>query len=159
MNDVGRPVLPGPVYLFCDGACRGNPGPMGIGILLRFGRAEKVLAEPLGRGTNNVAELTAILRGLQQIRRRDLPVVVVTDSLYAIDVLSGRKRAHKNIELVKEVAELMAQFRDIRFRKVSGHAGIPENEEVDRLAVRAAEEGFRLDELREFGVPAPDGGE
>jgi ribonuclease HI len=153
----GDPTVPrrGPaptaVFLFCDGACRGNPGPMGIGILLRYGRAEKIIGEPIGRGTNNVAELTAIERGLRQIRRRDLPVVIVSDSTYAIGVLSGRMRAHKNVELVKRIASLIGEFADIRFRKVPGHAGHPENEEVDRLATEAAESGMRVDELREVG--------
>ncbi|MBM4398234.1 MAG: reverse transcriptase-like protein [Deltaproteobacteria bacterium] len=149
---------PDAVYLFCDGACRGNPGPMGIGVLLRYGRAEKLIAEPIGRGTSNVAELSAIERGLREIRRRDLPVVIVSDSSYAIGVLSGRLRAHANVDLVRRVAELIAGFKDIRFRRVRGHAGMPENEEVDRLAVRAAAEGFRCDDLRSLpipGVPEP----
>ena len=142
------------IYLFCDGACSGNPGQMGIGILLRFGRAEKVIAEPIGHGTNNVAELTAIRRGLAQVRRRDLPVVVVTDSSYAIGVVTGAMKARKNLDLVREITSLVARFKDIRFEKVAGHAGHPENEEVDGLASRAAVEGFRTDELREAGRPA-----
>ena len=145
---VRRPVGPDAIFLFTDGACKGNPGPMGIGVLLRYGKAEKVIAEPLGVGTNNIAELTAIERGLQQIRRRDLPVVILSDSTYAIGVLSGRMRAKKNVDLVQRIALLIAEFADIRFRKVAGHSGHPENEEADSLATRAADEGIRIDELR-----------
>ena len=148
VHPVRKPVGPDAIFLFTDGACKGNPGPMGIGVLLRYGKAEKVIAEPLGVGTNNIAELTAIERGLQQIRRRDLPVVILSDSTYAIGVLPGRMRAKKNVDLVKRIALLIAEFQDIRFRKVAGHSGHPENEEADRLATRAAEEGVRIDELR-----------
>lgn len=143
------------IFLFCDGACAGNPGPMGIGVLLRYGRAEKVIAEPIGMGTNNIAELRAIERGLREIRRRDIPVVIVSDSQYAIGVLSGQKRAHANVDLVRRIAELIAEFSDIRFRRIPGHVGIPENEEVDDLAVRAARSGFKTDELRAIPLPEP----
>ena len=137
------------IQLFCDGACTGNPGPMGAGILLRFGRAEKIMARPLGKGTNNIAELTAVRIGLSEVRRRDIPVVVHSDSSYAIGVLSGKMKAKLNVELVAEIRNLISLFSDVKFRKVAGHAGHPENEEVDALAVRAAREGFETTELRE----------
>lgn len=140
-----------PIFVFCDGSCKGNPGPMGIAVLLRYGLAERVIAEPIGMGTNNIAELTAIERGLRQIRRRDIPVVVVTDSSYAVGVLSGRMRAHRNIPMVKRIAELIQEFADIRFRKIPGHQGYKENEEVDRLAKEAAQYGKKIDELRRIG--------
>ncbi len=140
------------IDLFCDGACTGNPGQMGAGILLRFGRIEKALARPLGHGTNNIAELTAIRIGLSEIKRHDIPVMVHSDSTYAIGVLSGAMKARLNQDLVTAVRLLIARFVDVRFHKVPGHSGHPENEEVDALAVKAAREGRTITEVRERPV-------
>jgi ribonuclease HI len=87
-----------------------------------------------GHGTNNIAELTAILRGLDMLDRTDHPVLVYTDSSYAIGVVSLGWKAKANVELVAEIRDRLAAFDDCRFVKVPGHAGVPENERCDALA-------------------------
>mgnify|MGYP000108709904 CR=1 FL=1 len=69
------------------------------------------------------------------------PVVVHTDSRYAWGLLTQGWKAKQNQELVEEIREVMMQFSNLRFVKVKGHAGHPENERADRLAVAAVEKG------------------
>ena len=71
------------------------------------------------------------------MRRRDLPVRVMTDSSYAIGVLSGSMRAKANVELVESIREEMKRFPDLVFVKVAGHAGVEWNERADALAREA----------------------
>jgi ribonuclease HI len=103
------------VHIYTDGACTGNPGPMGIGVvILDPSGAEgtplrREASEYLGTGTNNIAELTAILRGLQ-LTARDRAVVIYTDSSYSIGILSLGWKAKANQELV---AEIRALLRDV----------------------------------------------
>ncbi|MCG8568012.1 MAG: ribonuclease HI [Desulfobacterales bacterium] len=127
------------IRIFTDGASSGNPGPSGIGILLQYQAHEKKISKSIGRATNNTAELTAIQQGLLALKRRDLPVRIFTDSKYAMDVLTGAKKAGTHKELVGKIQELMGQFKDIDFIKVKAHAGIKENEVADYLAVSAIE--------------------
>lgn len=124
----------GRVEIFTDGACSGNPGPAGIGIVLRYGDREKEHAEGIGVATNNIAELTAVLRALRMLKRTDLPVVIHTDSSYAIGVLSGGWKVKKNRELVDEIVDEMRRFAALRLVKVAGHASVPLNERADELA-------------------------
>ena len=136
------------IVVYTDGASLGNPGPAGIGIVLRSGAHYREIAEPLGVTTNNVAELTAILRALESIRDRSRPVVVHTDSEYAIGVLTKNWRPKKNRELIAEIRRLIAQFPDIRLVKVAGHAGDPDNERCDLLAKEAAVSGRAVSNRR-----------
>jgi ribonuclease HI len=129
------------VHVWTDGACSGNPGPMGIGIVVLAGDKRKEHGEYLGRGTNNIAELTAIQRGLEiaveLVSARDRPIRVYTDSSYAIGLLSQGWRAKANQELVAELRDYLRGFRSLRMVKVEGHAGVPENERCDLLARQA----------------------
>lgn len=125
--------------LHVDGSCLGNPGPMGIGLVILDEKGRREASEYLGLGTNNVAELTAILRGLQLIKR-DRRVVVYSDSGYAIGVLSLGWKAKVNQGLITEIRMLMREFPSVRFIKVPGHAGFPDNERCDALARQAAAE-------------------
>ena len=139
---LGPQALADAVHIYTDGACTGNPGPMGIGIVIldpsgpeqSAVRIEK--GEYLGLGTNNIAELTAILRGLQ-LTARDRAVVIYTDSSYSIGILSLGWKAKANQELVAEIRALLRAFPQVRFVKVAGHAGVPENERCDELARQA----------------------
>ncbi len=130
------------VHIYTDGACTGNPGPMGLGIVLLdpAGKDGEPLrresSEYLGVGTNNIAELTAILRGLQMTERHRA-VVIYTDSSYSIGILSLGWKAKANVELVAEIRTLLRDFPQVRFVKVAGHAGVPENERCDELAREA----------------------
>lgn len=127
------------VLVFTDGASSGNPGPSGIGVLLRYKENEKRISKYIGQATNNIAELKAIQAGLLEIKNKHLPVRVFTDSGYAIGLLTQGWKPKKNIELVHEIQKTLAAFTDIKLIKVKGHAGIPENEIADKLAVAAVE--------------------
>ena len=136
------------VHVWTDGACSGNPGPMGIGVVVVAGDQRKEHGEYLGRGTNNIAELTAIRRGLEiaaeLLPGQDFAVRVYTDSSYSIGLLSQGWKAKANQELVAELREFLRGFRNLRMIKVEGHAGVPENERCDLLARQAvAQNRFR----------------
>lgn len=125
------------VCVYTDGACSGNPGPAGIGIVLRYKDQTKEISRYIGQGTNNIAELQAIKVGLEAVRNRSMPVIVFTDSNYAFGLLSQGWKAKMNTALVEEIRKLSTGFKQLRFVKVKGHAGHPENERADKLAVQA----------------------
>jgi ribonuclease HI len=128
--------------IWTDGACSGNPGPMGIGVVILEGGKRKEIGEYLGIGTNNIAELVAIERGLESadklgIAGKDRRVRVYTDSSYSIGVLSKGWKAKANQELIARLRKRLATMPNVEFVKVAGHAGIPENERCDELATGA----------------------
>jgi ribonuclease HI len=125
------------IQVWTDGACSGNPGPAGLGVVIIDGKHRKELSEYLGEGTNNIAELTAILRGLEAIDDKQRPVVVFSDSSYSIDILTKAWKAKKNVELIDELRTMCRRFADLRFVKVAGHAGVVLNERCDQLAREA----------------------
>jgi ribonuclease HI len=122
---------------FTDGACSGNPGPAGSGIVLVApgGKMHEGF-DYLGEATNNVAELTAILRALEWIPKEAASIVVHTDSKYAIGVLSKNWKAKVNGELIAKTKRLV-QARGARLEYVPGHSGVPLNERADQLAREA----------------------
>jgi ribonuclease HI len=122
---------------FTDGACSGNPGPAGSGIVLVApgGKMHEGF-DYLGEATNNVAELTAILRALEWIPKEAASIVVHTDSKYAIGVLSKNWKAKVNGELIAKTKRLV-QERGARLEYVPGHSGVPLNERADQLAREA----------------------
>ena len=143
----------GEVVLFTDGACSGNPGPGGWAYILRHPQSGRETsdsgAEPVS--TNNRMELTAVVQGLQQLKRPTI-VELVTDSVYVGTGLSewmpkwkqqGWRRKEKgkfvpvkNEDLWRELDRL-ASSHTIRFTHVAGHSGHAENELCDRMAVVA----------------------
>ena len=139
MSSTARPAREGAIEVWTDGACSGNPGPSGLGVLLRDGETIHEVSEYLGEGTNNIAELTAILRGLQLVEDSSRPVDVMTDSSYCIGLLTKGWKAKKNQDLVEELRGELRRFGDIRFVKVKGHAGVPDNERADELATTAVD--------------------
>lgn len=128
------------VIVYTDGACTGNPGPAGIGVVILDGKERRELSEYLGHGTNNVAELMAIVRALEE-SPRDRTVVVHADSSYALGLLGKGWKAKANQELVERMRKLAREFRDLRLVKVAGHAGVSENERADQLARAAVSRG------------------
>jgi ribonuclease HI len=137
------------VEIATDGACKGNPGPGGWGVFMRFGTSEKELSggEPLT--TNNRMELTAAIRGLEALKR-PCRVKLSTDSRYVMDGLTkwlkgwqrngwrtASRQPVKNADLWQELVAAAAPHR-IEWTWVKGHAGHPENERADRLASDAA---------------------
>ena len=133
------------VELFTDGACKGNPGPGGWGVLLRYRGHEKELFGGEADTTNNRMELTAVIEGLAALKR-SCQVMVYTDSQYVhkgiCEWLSGwkargwktaAKAPVKNVDLWQRLDAEVARH-DVDWRWVKGHAGHPENERADQLA-------------------------
>jgi ribonuclease HI len=134
------------IHVWTDGACSGNPGRAGLGVVIvGDGPSQREISEYLGDATNNIAELTAILRGLQAVSDRARPVIVYSDSAYSIGLLTQNWKAKKNVALVDELRALCKTFSDLRFVKVAGHAGIALNERVDQLATSAINHRSTID--------------
>lgn len=135
--------------IYTDGACSGNPGAGGWGVLLRYGTNEKELSGAEKETTNNRMELTAVIQALKALTR-NCEIVIHTDSKYVMDGVqswlpnwkknnwrtSNKKSTVKNIDLWQELDELLSQY-SIRWIWVKGHNGHPENERVDKLAREA----------------------
>ena len=121
---------------YTDGACSGNPGPAGCGVRVEYtdGRAVESV-DYLGTATNNVGELTGVLRALEIVPAAK-SLVVYTDSQYAIGVLQKGWKAKANVELIAKIRVAM-KGRAIELRYVKGHAGHPGNERADALAREA----------------------
>jgi ribonuclease HI len=133
------------VFLFADGAASGNPGPGGFGTLLRSGRHEKEFSGGFRRTTNNRMELLAVITGLEALTTIPCQVTVVSDSKYVVDAfgkdwISGwQKRQWKNVknpDLWKRLILVVAKHQ-VKWNWIKGHAGHPENERCDQLAVQA----------------------
>ena len=135
------------VEIFTDGACKGNPGPGGWGVLLRFGDQEKELFGGEEQTTNNRMELLAVIRALQALTRR-CSAAVYTDSQYVqkgiSEWLPGWKRRGwktadnkpvKNADLWRELEAAVAGH-DVTWHWVRGHDGHAGNERADQLANR-----------------------
>ena len=125
------------ICVFTDGASSGNPGPSGIGVLLRFGEHEKEISKFIGSATNNIAELKAIQAGLAALKNTDIPIRLFTDSNYAYGLLVLNWKPRKNQQLVDSIKKTMTKFKDLRIIKIKGHAGHPGNEKADHLATSA----------------------
>lgn len=139
------------VELYTDGACRGNPGPGGWGVLLRYAEEERELYGYQAAATNNQMELMAAIRGLEALKQ-PCEVVLTTDSKYVLqgmtEWLAGWKRKGwrnasgqpvKNQDLWQRL-EQATQPHQIQWKWVRGHTGHPDNERVDSLANRAIDE-------------------
>lgn len=128
---------PGTIIIYTDGASSGNPGPAGIGIVLRYGGHKKEISKYIGIATNNIAELKAVKTALETLKRKDLPIRIYTDSRYVQGVLADGWDTKKNLSLVASIRNLLTGFADVAFVKVPGHQGIEDNERADRLATDA----------------------
>ena len=129
-----KPVEDGIIEVYTDGACSGNPGPCGYGLLIRQGSDYREISEYLGVGTNNIAELTAIGVALAMIEDKSTPLRIYTDSTYAIGVLTKNWKAKANTSLIMGIRARISEFEDLALIKVKGHAGHPLNERADTLA-------------------------
>ncbi|MFZ0611946.1 MAG: ribonuclease H [Desulfobacterales bacterium] len=137
------PAAPNTVHIYTDGASSGNPGPSGIGVVLTYGEKTKEISKFIGNTTNNVAELEAIRIALAELRSKNLPVRIYTDSSYALGVLSLGWKAQKNKDLVALIRTMLAALKDVTLIKVRGHAGHAQNERADQLARAGAANGGR----------------
>jgi ribonuclease HI len=128
------------VIVFADGACSGNPGPAGLGVAIFEGAVKKrELSEFLGIGTNNIAELTAILRAAEALDGDARAIEIRTDSSYAIGVLTKGWKAKANPELVAKTKVALGKLARVHLTYVPGHAGVAGNELADALAVAAVQ--------------------
>ncbi|MBP5374689.1 MAG: ribonuclease HI [Bacteroidales bacterium] len=134
-----------PIYLYTDGAASGNPGPGGYGVVLRCDSREKEISGGFALTTNNRMELLAVIVGLEQIRWDNAEVHVVSDSSYVVKALNEgwlqdwqKKgfKGKKNVDLWLRLMPLLGRHR-VAFHWIKGHAGHPENERCDRMAVAA----------------------
>ena len=125
------------INIYTDGASSGNPGPSGIGVYMTYNEKTKEISEFIGNATNNIAELRAIKRALEELKKFDIPVNIYTDSNYSLGVLTKNWKAQANKELIMETKKLLNKFTDINIIKVKGHAGVTENEIADKLATSA----------------------
>lgn len=140
------------VVIYTDGACTGNPGPGGYGVVLLYNNHRKELSGGFRLTTNNRMEMMAAIVGLQALKTK-CAVTIYSDSQYVVDAISkgwaqrwranGWKRNKKdkavNPDLWEQLLNLCEQH-EVTFKWVRGHAGNVENERCDRLAVQAAQQ-------------------
>jgi len=135
------------IQLYTDGASKGNPGPGGYGVVLVSGSYRKELSGGFSCTTNNRMELLAVIIGLEALKLPGSQVTVYSDSTYVVNAIqkdwlrkwqaNGFKKV-KNVDLWRRFLEVWPKHQ-INFVWIKGHAGHPENERCDRLAVEAAE--------------------
>ncbi len=144
--NTNRPTI----YLFTDGASSGNPGPGGYGVVLKCGAHEKEMSGGFARTTNNRMELLAVIKGLEAIRWANATVEVWSDSSYVVKAITEgwlMNWERKGFAKVKN-PDLWMRFlplyrcHKVTFHWLKGHAGHPENERCDRLAVEAGAGAF-----------------
>jgi len=134
------------IRIFTDGSSRGNPGPGGFGTILKYGDKVKEISHGFRLTTNNRMELMAVIVGLESLKTSTIPVTIYSDSKYVIDSITlgwvfgwvkKSFKGKKNKDLWLRYLSLHSQF-ELKFVWVKGHAGHPENERCDQLAVQAA---------------------
>ncbi|MCR5561528.1 MAG: ribonuclease HI [Bacteroidales bacterium] len=153
------------IYLYTDGAASGNPGPGGWGAVLVCGNLRKEMSGGFRLTTNNRMELLAVIKGLEAIKWQNAEVEVWSDSSYVVKavtegwlpkwIATGFKKK-KNADLWLRFQEVSSRHR-VTFHWLKGHAGHPENERCDRLAVEAyglpglpEDEGYVQEESKLF---------
>lgn len=142
------------VYIYTDGACSGNPGPGGWGAILKAGTNMKELSGGEANTTNNRMEMTAIIQALSALKR-PCDVTLTSDSKYVIDAIEkgwvkkwksnnwmrNKKDPALNVDLWEKILALL-DIHKVNFVWVKGHAGHPENERCDELAVMESKKYF-----------------
>ena len=138
------------VIIYTDGACSGNPGPGGYGVILKMGEYSKQFSAGFKSTTNNRMELRAVIAGLNALKEK-CDVIVYSDSKYIVDAVQKgwvqrwqknnwyRNKTEKaqNIDLWIQLLNLLDKHK-VRFHWLRGHSGHEENELCDKLAVQAA---------------------
>ena len=154
------------IEIYTDGACSGNPGPGGFGIVMKYKGQRKELAYGFRRTTNNRMELIAVIVALESLKKEGLHVVLYSDSKYVVDAINlgwvhgWVKKNFKdkaNPDLWKRFLEINKKHQ-VNYIWVKGHASNPENNRCDELAVAASksnnllvDEGYELSK-RENGL-------
>ena len=151
LSNMQRP----PIYLYTDGASSGNPGPGGYGVVLKCAGVQKELSGGYCLTTNNRMELLAVIVGLEAIKWQNAEVHVYSDSSYVVNAINKgwlenwqRKgfAKVKNPDLWMRFLRIYRQHR-VAFHWIKGHAGHPENERCDALAVAAGAEAVEAGQV------------
>jgi ribonuclease HI len=155
-----------PIVIYTDGAALGNPGPGGYAAVMMYGDKRKEIYGAFKLTTNNRMELLAVIRAMENIKARGIPVHVFSDSQYVCNAIlkgwlfSWKKKGWtkvKNPDLWQRFLPLYEVLKP-SFHWVKGHSGIPENERCDVLATAAAAQGpFDIDVWYEKNAAAPEG--
>ena len=144
-TDMPQPASRPPIFLYTDGAASGNPGPGGYGVVLKCAGRRKEMSGGFARTTNNRMELLAVITGLEAVKWDNAVVEVYSDSTYVVKAvtegwLAGWERRGwkkvKNVDLWIRFLDVYRRHR-VSFHWLKGHAGHPENERCDALAVDA----------------------
>ena len=143
------------VVIYSDGACRGNPGPGGWGVVLGFRDAEQTLKGYEPETTNNRMELTAVIEGLRALNR-SCDIQINTDSKYVMHGITewlenwkrngwktAARKPVKNVDLWRQLDEELQQHHKVEWRWIKGHSGNAGNEHADQLANAAIDAGMR----------------
>lgn len=144
------------VYIYTDGACKGNPGPGGWGAILRYNEVERAISGGEKSTTNNRMELTAMVEALKQLKE-PCEVIATSDSKYLLDGLQkgwaanwrnkGWRKADGKPAINADLWEILLNLTNkhkMEYHWIRGHTGHPENERADRLASEAAEHYLQL---------------
>jgi len=135
------------ITIYTDGACSGNPGPGGYGIILLYKNYKKELSQGYRKTTNNRMELLAVIKGLEALKVTGHQVTVYSDSKYVVDAVekgwiwnwqTKEFKGKKNVDLWKLFIPLYKKHQ-VKFKWVKGHVGNPLNERCDELAVNASQ--------------------
>ncbi len=138
------------VIIYTDGACTGNPGPGGYGVILKSGQHRKEISAGYRQTTNNRMELMAVIAGLKAVKRR-CRITLYTDSQYIAESINkkwvyqwkekgwrrSKRQLAQNHDLWEEILQLLNDHQ-VEVKWVRGHVGEPENERADKLAVQAS---------------------
>lgn len=134
------------IQIYTDGSSRGNPGPGGFGIVMKFGTNEKTVSKGFRLTTNNRMELLAVIHALELVNTNKYPIHIYSDSKYVIEAIDKKWvwgwqkkgfKGKKNADLWQRYLQLHPTF-NLTFHWIKGHAGHPENERCDQMAVEAA---------------------
>jgi ribonuclease HI len=150
------------ISIYTDGSSRGNPGPGGFGVILMWNHHRKEISKGFRLTTNNRMELLAVITGLEAITKKELPVIIYSDSQYVVKAIeegwlknwiaTDFKGGKKNKDLWKRYHELTRNMK-IKMKWVKGHADNPFNNRCDELATAAADgKNLAVDEDYEESV-------
>lgn len=134
------------IFIYTDGASRGNPGPGGYGAVMLYGNLRKEISEGFRLTTNNRMELMSVIVALEALKKEDMMVTVYSDSKYVVDAVEKKWvfdwekknfKEKKNPDLWKRFLDIYRKHK-VKFVWVKGHASNKENNRCDELAVAAA---------------------
>ena len=143
------------ITIYTDGACRGNPGPGGYGIVMIAGQHRKEIAQGFKLTTNNRMELLSVIVSLEMLKTPNCDVTIYSDSKYVVDSVEKKWifgwekknfKDKKNVDLWKRFLKIYPKHK-LKFIWVKGHADNPENNLCDELAVYAATNGNLMEDV------------